>query len=137
VAFELDPTVCQLTRQNLAAIGSPIELVNTDYRTGIASTRALAGQLLIAFVAPPWGDALSAVSGLDLRRTTPPVREIVELLVDSFGQQQLLCAIQVYERVDQASLAELDAYFDWSMMRMYGLNAAGQNHGVLLGARGF
>jgi hypothetical protein len=27
--------------------------------------------------------------------------------------------------------------FDWSAIRMYGLNAAGQNHGILLGSKGW
>jgi hypothetical protein len=54
--------------------------------------------LLIVFIAPPWGDALDPTSGLDLRRTTPPIAEIVDLLVHRFPQNRLLLAIQVYER---------------------------------------
>jgi len=33
-------------------------------------------QLLMRFIAPPWGDALNKSTGLDLRRTTPPITEI-------------------------------------------------------------
>jgi hypothetical protein len=29
-------------------------------------------------------------------------------------------------------LAELEAHFDWSRLRVYELNALGQNHGILL-----
>jgi len=94
-------------------------------------------QLLIAFIAPPWGDALKVSTGLDLRRTTPPIAEIVDLLIDIAGRNPLLCAIQVYETLDPASLAELIPRFSWSAKRMYGLNAPGQNHGLFMGIRGW
>ena len=31
----------------------------------------------MAFLAPPWADALSAATGLDLSRTKPPIRKII------------------------------------------------------------
>src|SRR6266487_4880296 len=73
----------------------------------------------------------------DLRRTTPPITEIVDFLVGIVGKNPLLCAIQVYETLDPASLAELTPRFSWSAQRMYGLNAPGQNHGLLMGTRGW
>jgi hypothetical protein len=45
--------------------------------------------------------------------------------------------LQVYETVDVVSLTELKARFDWSALRVYGLNAPGENHGILLGTRGW
>jgi hypothetical protein len=137
LGFELDPKVFELTTRNLAAIGTPIEIVNTDYRTGIADTTASTEELVVAFIAPPWGDALSATTGLDLRRTAPPVGEIVEVLSARFGQNRLLCAVQVYERVAPVSLERLQHGFDWSTLRMYDLNVPGQNHGILPGTRGW
>jgi len=94
-------------------------------------------QMVIAFIAPPWGDALSKTSGLDLRRTTPPISGIVDFLFGRFKENQLLCAIQVHETVDRMSLTELTSRFDWSTRRIYGLNAPGENHGILLGTRGW
>jgi len=44
---------------------------------GIFVTR---GAWVIVFIAPPWGDALDRTCGPDLRRTTPPITEIVDLL---------------------------------------------------------
>ncbi len=93
--------------------------------------------MLVAFIAPPWGDALNVSTGLDLRRTTPPVAEIVDLLIGIAGKNPLLCAIQVYETLVQASLAELIPRFSWSAKRMYGLNAPGQNHGLFMGTWGW
>jgi hypothetical protein len=74
---------------------------------------------------------------LDLRRTTPPIREIVDFLISIAGKNPLLCAIQVYEALDPESMAELIPRFCWSAKRMYGLNAPGQNHGLFMGTHGW
>lgn len=137
LGFELDPEVFRLTRRNLEALAWPIDLLNTDYRSGLTEVSVGADQLLITFIAPPWGDALDKTSGLDLRRTTPPITEIVDFLFGSLMENRLLCAIQVYETVHPDSLAELKMRFDWSALRVYGLNAPGENHGILLGTRGW
>ena len=135
--FELDTTVFQLTRQNLAALSSPIEIANIDYVAGLDGVTVSSDRMIIVFVAPPWGDALDQTSGLDLRRTSPPIADIVDLLIDRFPQNRLLLAVQVYETVDAVSLAELEPRFDWSVTRIYDLNEAGLNHGILLAARGW
>jgi hypothetical protein len=96
-----------------------------------------ADQLVIIFLAPPWGDALGETTGLDLRRTTPPVADVVDLVIDRFVGSPLLCAIQVFETTDRASTEELEARFDWSTLRIYDVNPRGQNHGILLGTRGW
>src|SRR5260370_36427042 len=114
-----------------------MEVSNRDYRTGLSTLTIVPDQLVIAFIAPPWGDALNASTGLDLRRTTPPITEIVDLLVDIVGKNPLLCAIQVYEALVAASVAEMTPRFSWSAQLMYGLNAPGQNHGLLMGTRGW
>jgi hypothetical protein len=72
---------------------------------------------------------------LDLRRTEPPIAAIVDRLLRSFPENELLCAIQIHETVLAASMAELRARFDWSMTRIYDMNASGQNHGLLLGTK--
>jgi hypothetical protein len=135
LGFELDVEVFRLTRQNLAALALPIDILNTDYRSGMTDASVAADELLIAFIAPPWGDALDKTYGLDLRRTNPPILEIVDLLFNAFTQNRLLCAVQVYEAVNVESLAELKSRFDWSTLHVYGLNAPGQNHGILLGSK--
>jgi hypothetical protein len=137
VGFESDAGVYRLTRQNMAALALPIDILNTDYRSDLPRLSVAPDQLLITFIAPPWGDALDRSSGLDLRRTTPPITEIVDSLLHSFSQNRLLCAIQVYETVLAASMAELRVRFDWSTLRVYELNAPGQNHGILLGTKGW
>jgi hypothetical protein len=137
LGFELDAVVCRLTQQNLAGLPLPIVIANTDYQSGMTNVTLAPDELLVTFIAPPWGDALSKASGLDLRRTTPPINEIVDFLVARFGPKRMLCAVQVYEAVDPVSMAELRSRFDWSELRVYRLNAPGENHGILLGTRGW
>jgi hypothetical protein len=135
--FEQDPIVFQLTSRNLAILNLSIEVSNRDYKTGLSTLTVVPNQLLIAFIAPPWGDALNKRSGLDLRRTTPPITEIVDFLIGIAGKNPLLCTIQVYENLDPASEAELIPRFSWSEKRIYGSNAPGENHGPFMGTRGW
>jgi len=132
VGFELDPGVFALTRQNLAILGLPIEVLRLDYRAGLAEVSADNDQLVVAFVAPPWGDALDPDFGLDLRRTHPPVAEVTRHVRERFGRNRILLGVQVHESVNQASLSALASTFDWSALKLYELSARGQNHGVLL-----
>ncbi|HKA21599.1 MAG TPA: hypothetical protein VKN18_25205 [Blastocatellia bacterium] len=135
--FELDDSVFQITQQNVKTLGLPIEIENTDYQSGLTAEPIGADQLLITFIAPPWGDALEKAAGLDLRRTVPPIIEIVDLLLQRFQANRLLFAVQVYETVNPISLAELKKRFDWSDLQVYDLNAPSQNHGILVGTKGW
>lgn len=137
VGFESDAGVFRLTRQNMAALALPIDILNTDYLSGLTGISVAPDELLIAFIAPPWGDAFDRTSGLDMRRTTPPIAEIVDVLFHRFSENRLLCAIQVHEIVDPGSMTEVRARFEWSRLRVYELNAPGQNSGILLGTKGW
>ena len=137
IGFESDTGVFGLTRQNIAALALPIEIVNADYRSGLSGVSVAPGELLVTFIAPPWGNALGRTSGLDLRCTSPPVTDIVDFLLHRFPHNQLLCVIQVYEIVLPDSMGELKARFDWSTERIYDLNTPGQNHGIVLGTKGW
>jgi hypothetical protein len=137
VGFELDAALWDLTAGNLAVLGSPLEVVNIDYAEGLAGVSARKDQLVIAFVAPPWGKALDSGAGLDLRRTQPPVAQVVDVLFQRFASNPILLAMQAYERIVPASLVELVQRCDWWDQRLYDLNEVGRNHGVLLGTRGW
>ena len=135
VGFEVEAQVFQLTRQNLSILGLPLEIRHADYAQGFLELSVPADQLLVAFLAPPWGNALDTLEGLDLRRTTPPLNEIIELL-ERFPNPMLF-AIQVYEKIVTESLAAVTARFEWSVLRIFEFNAPGHNHGLLLGSRGW
>ena len=95
-------------------------------------------ELLIVFVAPPWGDALSEASGLDLRRTHPPVPEIIDLVARRFPRRKVLLATQVYEKaVVPASVVDVTSRCAWSALELYDINAPGHNHGLLLSTLGW
>jgi len=132
VGFELEPEVFALTEENFAALGFSIDIRNVDYRSALSDLKPAAGQLVVAFVAPPWGNALDPVVGLDLRRTSPPVPEIAKSLLTHFAANPVLLAIQVHETVNRDSLSELAGAFDWSILKIYDLLPRGSNHGVLL-----
>ncbi|WIW45364.1 hypothetical protein ML401_28535 [Bradyrhizobium sp. 62B] len=70
-------------------------------------------------MAPPWGTALDETEGLDLRRTEPPITEIIAKVGDAFPAKRILFAVQVYEKLDTASLAELHGKLDRSDMKIY------------------
>ena len=86
VGFESDATVFRLTRHISQLSALPIDILNTDYLSGLASISVASDKLLILFIAPPWGDAFDRTSGVDLRRTTPPITEIVDFLLHRFSQ---------------------------------------------------
>jgi hypothetical protein len=94
-------------------------------------------ELVIVFVAPPWGRALDELSGLDLRRTTPPIVEVIDHATALFKGRRLLFATQVYETVNPDSLEEVTRRFQWSALKVYDIDAPGRNHGLLLGTRGW
>jgi hypothetical protein len=127
------PRSCQVTRRTTTCTSA----FAVGHRRAPARLRAMSGGLLVVFIAPPWGNALDPISGLDLRMTQPPIPEIVDHLLRHFDQCKLLCAIQIYETIKPESLAELESGFEWRALRMYGLNAPGRNHGVLLGTAGW
>ena len=137
LGFEVDASVFELTRRNVAALKLPFDIQNTDYVAGLTNAPAGANEPVVTFIAPPWGDALSPTSGLDLRRTSPPISEVVDLILHRFAKNHLLCAIQIYETSEPVSLFELRNRFDWSTVRIYALNAPGENHGILLGTLGW
>jgi hypothetical protein len=135
--FEQDPGVFALTRRNLALLGLGLELTETGHEAGLASLRIAGDDLVIVFSAPPWGDALNADAGLDLRRTDPPALDIVELVARTFPAHRVLVATQIHERVVRESLDGLCARLHWSTRTTYDLDAPGRNHGLVLGTLGW
>jgi len=137
VAFELDPTIFAMTQENIASLGAPIDLFYGDYLSLLPASPVPSGHLLVVFVAPPWGDALNPVTGLDLRETHPPVATVVDEIDQAHQDKQALYVTQIFERFDPTSLADLQSRFEWSELRIYDINVEGMKHGILLGSRGW
>jgi hypothetical protein len=135
VGFELDPTIFEMSIRNIASLGSPIQLFNGNYRILLDRHRVPAGHHIVAFLAPPWADALSAETGLDLRRTKPPIYEIIADFERVYPNAPILYVVEVHERLAPKPLAELRAGFEWSELSIYDLAGPTGRHGVLLGTR--
>lgn len=137
VGFELDQRVFELSKRNVARLDQTIELEHGDYRALLAKHELPPERGIVVFVAPPWGTALDEAVGLDLRRTAPPITDIIDHIGRTYRHHKILFATQVYEKVNPASLVELQKILDWSELRVYDLNDEGRNHGILLGTKGW
>ena len=137
IGFECDAAVFDVTSRKLAIMNVDLTLSHLGDQAGLNALRVSQDQLLIAFVAPPWGDALSGTSGLDLRQTQPPTPEIIDLIARTFPAHKVLLAMQVYETVVPSSLTAVTCRCGWSASKIYDLNAPGQNHGLLSGTLGW
>jgi hypothetical protein len=135
IGFEFEPAIFEMSSRNVALLNAPIRLFNGDYRTLLGQHRAPAGHRIVAFLAPPWADALGKDSGLDLARTKPPIRDIIADLERVYPQNPILYAIEVHERLVPESLADLRAGFEWSELSIHDLAGPTGRHGVLLGTR--
>jgi len=137
LGFELDTRVFELAGRNLALLGRPIELIHGGYRSALAERPVPPDAALVVFVAPPWGTALDEKEGLDLGRTVPPITEVIDRIVEHFRDRRLLFAIQVYEKVEPRSLAEVHRRLERTRVEVFQLIAPGRNHGIVLGSRGW
>jgi hypothetical protein len=137
IAFESDPQVYELTKRNIKGLDQAIVLTHGDYELLLDSQAVPRDHVIIVFVAPPWGTALDEEIGLDLRRTTPPITDIIGHISREYFGHKIVFATQVYEKLQPESLVELRTLLEWSELRVYDLNAAGRNHGLLLGTRGW
>jgi len=135
IGFEFEPAIFEMSARNIAAIDAPIQLFNGNYRTLLGKHRFPAGHRVVAFLAPPWADALSATTGLDLGRTKPPIGEIVADIERAYADHPILFVVEVHERLVPEPLAALRDGFEWSELSIYDLAGPTGRHGVLLGTR--
>lgn len=133
LGFELDASVAATTQRNVALLDLPIVVRAEAYERAIQEIRVDEYDLIVVFVAPPWGDALSEHGELDLRRTAPPVAEVVDRVAATFDRSRFLLAVQLYERVEPSSLDDVVDRCDWSSHKLYAIDPPGRNHGLLLG----
>ena len=134
-ALESDPQIFDLTHRNLMALNQRIELVHGDYERLLPQLHMSEHRGIVAFIAPPWGTALDEVEGLDLRRTTPPITQVIEQIARRLQKHKILFATQVYEKVNTTSLGQIQRRLEWSELRIYDINQTGRNHGILLGTK--
>jgi hypothetical protein len=108
-------------------------LVHGDYKSLLDGHPFPPDHFIVAFLAPPWGDALSETTGLDLQRTKPPIADIVGDFERVCRDNRILYVTQVHQYLEPVSLANLKKRFAWSDLRIYDINVEGMKHGILLG----
>jgi hypothetical protein len=89
----------------------------------------------VAFLAPPWADALNPETGLDLSRTKPPITEIIDSFERVYANNPVLYAVEVHERLVPEPIEALRKQFDASELSIYDITGPTGRHGVLLGAK--
>jgi len=89
----------------------------------------------VAFLAPPWADALKVETGLDLGRTKPPIGDIIDDLEWIYPHNPILYAVEVHEQLVPEPLAALRARFERSELQIYDIPGPTGRHGVLLGTK--
>jgi hypothetical protein len=77
IAFEFDSKVYELTRRNIGVLDRTIDLMHGDFESMLDRHHLPRADAIIIFVALPRGTALDEAEGLDLRRTEPPITEII------------------------------------------------------------
>lgn len=135
LGFEFEQTIFDMTARNITSLNAPIRLVHGDYRALLGEHRFSAAHRIVAFLAPPWADALSAATGLDLGRTKPPVRNIIDDFEGVYPNNPILYVVEVHERLVPEPLAAIRSTFEWSELNIYDLAGPTGRHGVLLGTK--
>ena len=72
LGFEFEQVIFDMTARNIASLGVPIKLVHGDCSKLLGQHRFGGAHRIVASLAPPWADALSGETGLDLGRTNSP-----------------------------------------------------------------
>src|SRR5262249_39459155 len=135
LGFEFEQLIFDMTTRNIASLGAPIRLMHGDYRVLLGRHPFSSTHRIVAFLAPPWADALGAATGLDLSRTKPPVSEIVADFERVYPRNPILYVVEVHERLAPEPLAALRAKFEWSELNIYDIAGPTGRHGILLGTK--
>jgi hypothetical protein len=132
VGLELDDAVHATSKTNLSLLDLDITLLHGGYQIGLTEANTGVDDLVVVYVAPPWGDALGTSSGLDLRQTSPPVSEVIDHVRTTFDRNKVIVAVQLYETVVSKSLEDVSSRGDWATSLTYNIDPPGRNHGLLL-----
>lgn len=110
VGIDENRAVLDLTRRNLERIawrrrlrGTSFELHRDDWTK---STSLIRDEPTLVIVMPPWGGAFSD-GGLDLRKTEPPIREILSVLRGHEGGGPLFAIVHTVPQLIPESAADI------------------------------
>ena len=135
LGFEFEQTIFDMTTHDIASLNAAFQLVHGDYRILLGQHRFPAGLHIEVFLAPPWADALTAETGLDLGRTKPLIGDIVDDFERVSPHAPILYVTEVHERLVPEPVAALRPKFDWSEISTCDIAGPTGRYGVLLGAK--
>ena len=121
LGFEFEAAIFEMTTNNIAVLDAPI--------------RFPISHRIVAFLAPPWADALSQETGLDLSRTKPPIAEIIVSFERVYTNNPILYVIEIHEHLVPEPLKVLRERFEGAELGIYDLAGPTGRHGVLLGTK--
>src|SRR5262249_25926339 len=110
-------------------------LVQGDFRELLNQHRFPLSHRIVAFLAPPWAEALSPETGLDLSRTKPPISEIIDSFERVYPHNPILYVVEVHERLVPEPFKALQDQCELSELSLYDLAGPTGRHGVLLGRK--
>jgi hypothetical protein len=90
--LDADEAVWAQTAENLRIIGEPASVRRGDWLSYFAEP--LTAETVVYLLSPPWGDAFSFATGLDLTRTEPPMPRIVETIAGRDRSRQCYAVVQ-------------------------------------------
>jgi predicted RNA methylase len=103
-ASELDPRVYEVARSNFDHLGAAVRLEQCDYRDLIGAVSGTSDNDVYV-LEPPWGPAFTA-EGLNLTRTSPPIREILRDIAKSRHDRPCLVVIKTNDQLVGDCLAD-------------------------------
>jgi hypothetical protein len=133
LGFEFDQAIFEMSTRNIASLNAPIRLVHGDYRTLMREHRFPTTHRIIAFLAPPWANALNAEIGLNLDLTKPPIGQIIDDFERVYPENPILYVVEIHERLVPRPVAALRKRFQWSELKVYEIAGPTGRHGILMG----
>jgi hypothetical protein len=133
LGFEFEQAIFEMSTRNIASLSAPIRLVHGDYRTLLGEHRFPATHRIVAFLAPPWADALNADTGLNLDRTKPPIGQIIDDFERVYPENPILYVVEIHERLVPHPVAALRNRFQLSELKVYEIAGPTGRHGILMG----
>lgn len=133
VGFELDENVYELTRKNFEKIGFRARFEPGSYQALLRPEILPPQHPCVVLVSPPWGTGFSYLDGLDLRRTDPPIGEILSFVRGRLPDHELIFVIQTHEQTVAASVSEITTGRTvYAQGVIHASNRPGRNQGYLI-----
>ncbi|CAF2008129.1 unnamed protein product [Rotaria socialis] len=130
--FDNSHPVYELVVANYAKLNFNAHVFFDDYANVSERVRPfdrtnLKNEMFVIGIAPPWGNGFDFKTGLNLNKTTPPCKHLIETYTKQFADLPIVFVIPLPEKVHEESLTEL-----LSMASFYQIFYKGTRTAVLI-----